>query len=85
MESSPEQIFDTFSKKAVNAASIGQVHQATKGKKKLAVKIQYPGVADSVSSDLKLAKPIAMRILNIKGKDLNHYLKEVEEKASRRN
>jgi len=78
--SSPEEMFDSFTQKAVNAASIGQVHQANLNGKKLAVKIQYPGVADSVSSDLKLAKPIAMRIMNIKGKDLNHYLKEVEER-----
>jgi predicted unusual protein kinase regulating ubiquinone biosynthesis (AarF/ABC1/UbiB family) len=76
----PESIFDTFSKKAVNAASIGQVHQATIDGKKLAVKIQYPGVADSVSSDLKLAKPIAMRLMNIKAKDLGRYMAEVEER-----
>lgn len=38
----PEQIFDTFSPDAINAASIGQVHQATKDGKILAVKIQYP-------------------------------------------
>jgi predicted unusual protein kinase regulating ubiquinone biosynthesis (AarF/ABC1/UbiB family) len=77
---SPDQIFDTFSTKAVNAASIGQVHQATLNGKKLAVKIQYPGVANSVSSDLKLAKPIAMRLMNVKGKDLDKYIEEVEEK-----
>ena len=77
---SPEEIFDSFTHKAVNAASIGQVHQAELDGKKFAVKIQYPGVADSVSSDLKLAKPIATRIMNVKGKDLDHYLKEVEER-----
>lgn len=76
----PDEIFETFSNKALNAASIGQVHQATRDTKKLAVKIQYPGVANSVSSDLKLAKPIAMRIMNVKGKDLDKYMQEVEEK-----
>lgn len=76
----PGEMFDTFSKKAVNAASIGQVHQATLDGKKLAVKIQYPGVGDSVSSDLKLAKPIAMRLMNLKAKDLDKYMKEVEER-----
>lgn len=75
---SPDAIFDSFSRKAVNAASIGQVHQATLGGRKLAVKIQYPGVANSVSSDLKLAKPIAMRLMNIRGRDLDKYLQEVE-------
>lgn len=76
----PAEIFDTFSNKAMNAASIGQVHQASLNGKKLAVKIQYPGVANSVSSDLRLAKPIAMRIMNVKGKDLDKYMEEVEEK-----
>jgi predicted unusual protein kinase regulating ubiquinone biosynthesis (AarF/ABC1/UbiB family) len=55
----PEEIFDTFTPDSVNAASIGQVHIATKDGKKLAVKIQYPGVADSISSDLALVKPFA--------------------------
>jgi len=76
----PDELFDSFSQKALNAASIGQVHQATLDGKKLAVKIQYPGVANSVSSDLRLAKPIAMRLMNVKGKDLDKYLGEVEEK-----
>ncbi|MCH2214768.1 MAG: AarF/ABC1/UbiB kinase family protein [Flavobacteriales bacterium] len=77
---SPEDLFDSFTSKALNAASIGQVHQATLNGKKLAVKIQYPGVAHSVSSDLKLAKPIAMKLMNVKGKDLDKYIGEVEEK-----
>lgn len=76
----PEEIFDTFSKEAVNAASIGQVHKATKNGKELAVKIQYPGVADSISSDLKLIKPLAARLFNMKSGDLKMYLEEVESK-----
>ena len=76
----PEDLYDTFEKDSVNAASIGQVHQATLDGKKLAVKIQYPGVADSISSDLALVKPIATRMFNLKGKDKEKYFKEVEEK-----
>src|SRR5690606_36064325 len=75
---SPEEIFDTFTREAVNAASIGQVHQATLNGKKLAVKIQYPGIADSVSSDLKLVRPIALRILKLSEKDIDQYMGEVE-------
>ena len=48
----PETVFDTFEAYSENAASIGQVHRASKEGKKLAVKIQYPGVANSISSDL---------------------------------
>lgn len=76
----PEGIFESFTRSAINAASIGQVHQATKDGKKLAVKIQYPGVADSVSSDLKLVRPFALRLLNMNERELDHYMAEVEEK-----
>lgn len=76
----PEEIFDTFSPDSINAASIGQVHKAQKDGKELAVKIQYPGVADSISSDLAIVKPIAIRMFNLKGKDSDKYFKEVENK-----
>ena len=77
---SAHEIFDRFDTFSINAASIGQVHQAEKDGKKIAVKIQYPGVAGSISSDLSLIKPIAIRMFNIKGKDSDKYFKEVEEK-----
>jgi predicted unusual protein kinase regulating ubiquinone biosynthesis (AarF/ABC1/UbiB family) len=77
---SPYEIFDEFNATSVNAASIGQVHLAKKDAKKLAVKIQYPGVANSISSDLALVKPIAIRMFNLQGKDSDKYFKEVEDK-----
>lgn len=76
----PEEIFESFEKDSINAASIGQVHKATKNGKPLAVKIQYPGVAESISSDLALVKPVAIRMFNLKGKDSEKYFKEVENK-----
>ena len=76
----PYEIFDEFNPNSVNAASIGQVHVAVKDGKKLAVKIQYPGVANSISSDLALVKPIAIRMFNLQGKDSDKYFKEVETK-----
>lgn len=77
---SPNEIFDTFEMEAVNAASIGQVHLAYKDAKKLAVKIQYPGVANSIKSDLKMVKPFATRILQLPNKDIEEYMQEVEGK-----
>jgi len=77
---SPYEIFDEFNANSVNAASIGQVHKAKKNGKVLAVKIQYPGVANSISSDLALVKPIAIRMFNLQGKDSDKYFKEVEDK-----
>lgn len=76
----PSQIYDSFNLNSVNAASIGQVHVAEKDGKKLAVKIQYPGVAESIASDLAMVKPIAIKMFNIKGKDSDKYFKEVEHK-----
>ena len=76
----PDQIFDKFNLKSKNAASIGQVHEAELDGKKLAVKIQYPGVGDSISSDLKLVKPFAFRLLGMSEKELDVYMREVEER-----
>lgn len=74
------QMFDTFEQVASNAASIGQVHRATKNNQKLAVKIQYPGVANSISSDLRLVKPFAVRLVGLSMKDADKYFDEVESK-----
>ncbi|KAI0444589.1 ABC1-domain-containing protein [Xylaria telfairii] len=46
-------LFEDFEETPIAAASIGQVHRATlKSGEKVAVKIQFPGVADSINSDL---------------------------------
>ena len=76
----PTELFDRFNPDSSNAASIGQVHKAWKDGKEFAVKIQYPGVSDSISSDLAMVKPIAMKMFNIKGKNSDQYFKEVEDK-----
>lgn len=74
----PDKLFDTFTTSAVNAASIGQVHQATLAGKKLAVKIQYPGVADSVKSDLAMVKPVALSMFKLNGAEYDDFIQEVE-------
>ena len=76
----PGELFDTFEMSALNAASIGQVHLATKEGNKLAVKIQYPGVANSISSDLKMVKPMAVRLFGLNENDIERYMGEVESK-----
>ncbi|RNJ56573.1 hypothetical protein D7B24_007060 [Verticillium nonalfalfae] len=47
-------LFEEFEEKPIAAASIGQVHRAIlkEGSRRVAVKIQFPGVADSINSDL---------------------------------
>ena len=76
----PSEIYEKFDVKAYNAASIGQVHKAEKEGKKLAVKIQYPGVSDSIKSDLALLKPFVIRMFNMKGKTSDEYFFEVQDK-----
>ena len=76
----PQQIFDEFSLQSSAAASIGQVHKAKKDGKSLAVKIQYPGIADSIQSDLKLVKPMANAMFGLSEKEMKKYFQEVEEK-----
>jgi aarF domain-containing kinase len=53
----PEQIFASFDREAFAAASLGQVHRASlKTGEQVAVKIQYPGVEQTVGQDLKNLK-----------------------------
>ena len=80
LKHSPKELFDSFESSAFAAASIGQVHLATKDGNKLAVKIQYPGIANSISSDLKIVKPLVATLFNINYKEMEHYLVEVEER-----
>ncbi|RDL35126.1 Protein kinase-like (PK-like) [Venustampulla echinocandica] len=48
------ELFSSFDEKPIAAASIGQVHSAVlkSNGARVAVKVQYPGVADSIDSDL---------------------------------
>lgn len=46
----------SFDYEPIAAASIGQVHKATKDGMEVAMKIQYPGVADSIESDIENVK-----------------------------
>ena len=74
----PAEVFDSFTTKATNAASMGQVHEAILNGKKLAVKIQYPGVGDSVKSDLAMVKPIALAMFKLNPVEYDEFIQEVE-------
>ena len=51
-----DELFADFEQKAFAAASIGQVHRATlHDGRAVAVKIQYPGVAEALESDMRNA------------------------------
>lgn len=49
----PEELFKTFEEVPMAAASLGQVHRATlEDGRSVAVKVQYPGIAEALESDL---------------------------------
>jgi predicted unusual protein kinase regulating ubiquinone biosynthesis (AarF/ABC1/UbiB family) len=55
-----DQVFAEFDQKPLAAASIGQVHAARlPGGRAVAVKIQYPGVAEAIRSDLRNGELLA--------------------------
>jgi predicted unusual protein kinase regulating ubiquinone biosynthesis (AarF/ABC1/UbiB family) len=76
----PHELFDEFSREALHGASIGQVHKARKAGRDLAVKVQYPGVADSLKNDLRIVKPLALQVLGLRERDVAAYFAEVEER-----
>src|SRR4051812_29408312 len=61
-----QRVFSDFDERAFAAASIGQVHRATTvDGDDVAVKIQYPGVAEAVETDLRnatLLLPLVKRL-----------------------
>ena len=66
----PETIFRSFDQTAFAAASLGQVHRAvTRDGVEVAVKVQYPGVEDTVEQDLRNLK-LLLRTLQALGHDL---------------
>ena len=82
LQRSPKEVFDSFTPIAVAGASIGQVHKADIDGKDYAVKVQYPGVANSLESDLKLVRPFAIRLMNLDAKSIDLYLNEVKERLT---
>lgn len=71
--------FETLSTEPAASASIGQVHRARLGGRDVAVKIQYPGVAESVDSDLKILKTVGQSLLTLSGRriDLDELFDEL--------
>ncbi|WP_296420315.1 ABC1 kinase family protein [Pseudooctadecabacter sp.] len=73
--------FKRFDVRPIAAASIGQVHRAqTRDGRDLAVKVQYPGVADSIDSDVaNVGALIKLTGLLPKGFELAPYLEEARQ------
>ncbi len=66
----PEQLFWRFDKKAFAAASLGQVHRAQlRSGAEVVVKVQYPGVDETVEQDLKNLK-VLLNALTLIARDV---------------
>jgi predicted unusual protein kinase regulating ubiquinone biosynthesis (AarF/ABC1/UbiB family) len=75
------RVFCEFDERAFAAASIGQVHRATTvDGRDVVVKVQYPGVAEGVETDLRnamLLVPLVKRLApSLDAKALAHELRE---------
>lgn len=56
----PEEVFRSFDSRAFAAASLGQVHRATAWDgRELAVKIQYPGIRETIHNDISMLRAAA--------------------------
>jgi len=59
----PGEVFKQFNSQAFAAASLGQVHQAlTPCGETVAVKIQYPAIAASIHSDMRMIRAILQSV-----------------------
>ena len=55
------EVFTTIDAEPIAAASIGQVHRATtRDGREVAVKVQYPGIAEAIAADLDNTERLAM-------------------------
>ncbi len=72
--------FERFDVKPIAAASIGQVHRAlTKDGRDLAIKVQYPGVRESIDSDVdNLAALLKISGLMPEGLDIGPFLDDAK-------
>jgi predicted unusual protein kinase regulating ubiquinone biosynthesis (AarF/ABC1/UbiB family) len=79
-----DKIFDWFSPEPVAAASIGQVHVARLTidgtERELVVKVQYPGIADAIASDLANGALLAF-VANLMQTVLRDLVPNVDAKA----
>ncbi|MBY5161674.1 ABC1 kinase family protein [Salsipaludibacter albus] len=80
----PEEVFATWDRTPLAAASIGQVHAATlEDGSEVVVKVQYPGVAEAVRSDLSNAEMFAplARVLS-PNQEIEPLLDELRERVN---
>ncbi len=79
-----DTVFSFFDEEPLAAASIGQVHKATLlDGSQVAVKVQYPGVADAIRADLNASSMLATMINTVnKSIDAKAVVAELKERLT---
>jgi predicted unusual protein kinase regulating ubiquinone biosynthesis (AarF/ABC1/UbiB family) len=78
----PDVIFKEWDPEPIAAASIGQVHRAiTQDGQAVAVKVQYPGIAETISADLgNVALLRSLLKMAAPNQDVNALIEELRER-----
>ncbi len=80
----PERVFKEWDPLPIAAASIGQVHRAiTTDGQAVAVKVQYPGIAETIAADLgNVALIKSLLRMAVPSQDVTALLEELRERIS---
>jgi len=78
LNSYPEEIFESFETTPFGSASLGQVHKAQYKGETVAVKVQYPGIANSIHTDMGMVKFMLERFA--KGQNIDHLIEEINQR-----
>ena len=79
----PEEAFARWDPEPIAAASIGQVHRAiTRDGRAVAVKVQYPGIAETIAADLgNVALLRRMLRITAPAQDVNALIEELRDRV----
>jgi predicted unusual protein kinase regulating ubiquinone biosynthesis (AarF/ABC1/UbiB family) len=78
----PSNVFDEFDPEPIAAASIGQVHRAVLDDgREVAVKVQYPGIAQAIHADMQNLR-LSLKLLSViaPGIDTGPIAEEIRER-----
>jgi predicted unusual protein kinase regulating ubiquinone biosynthesis (AarF/ABC1/UbiB family) len=80
----PDQLFASWDRKPLASASIGQVHSATlHDGRRVAVKVQYPGVEKAIAADLSNTAMLTQMLgVLFKGLDVAPFVAELKARVS---
>tara|TARA_B110001454_G_C12723002_1_gene435624 strand:+ start:12047 stop:13306 length:1260 start_codon:yes stop_codon:yes gene_type:complete len=71
LSSETKRLLTSISPLPIGVASIAQVHKAKHNGHDVVLKVQYPGVGDSIDSDLKILKTVAVSFCQLTGRKMN--------------